>query len=40
MNEVGYRMKKLLLLISGGDCFGLNGVIRVVVKVVEYDGNW
>lgn len=33
-------MKKLLLLTSGGDCPGLNGVIRAVVKAAEHDGNW
>ena len=40
MNAVGHRMKKLLLLTSGGDCPGLNGVIRAVVKAAEHDGNW
>ena len=40
MKEVGNTMKKLLLLTSGGDCPGLNGVIRAVVKAAEHDGNW
>ncbi len=33
-------MKKLLLLTSGGDCPGLNGVIRAIVKAAAHDGNW
>jgi phosphofructokinase-like protein len=32
--------KKLLILTGGGDCPGLNAVIRAVVKSAQYDGNW
>jgi 6-phosphofructokinase 1 len=37
---VDNAMKKLLLLTSGGDCPGLNGVIRAIVKAAAHDGNW
>lgn len=30
--------KKLVILISGGDVLGMNVVIRVIVKIVEYYG--
>jgi len=33
-------MKKLLVLTGGGDCPGLNAVIRGVVKAARYEGNW
>jgi 6-phosphofructokinase 1 len=32
--------KKLLIMTGGGDCPGLNAVIRAVVKSAQYDGNW
>jgi len=32
--------KKLLIMTGGGDCPGLNAVIRAVVKSAESDGNW
>lgn len=32
--------KKLLIATGGGDCPGLNAVIRAVVKSAEKDGNW
>ena len=33
-------MKKLLVLTGGGDCPGLNAVIRGIVKAARYEGNW
>ena len=33
-------MKKLLLITGGGDCPGLNAVIRSVVKAAESSGKW
>ncbi len=32
--------KKILVLTGGGDCPGLNAVIRAIVKSAENDGNW
>jgi phosphofructokinase-like protein len=32
--------KKLLICTGGGDCPGLNAVIRAVVKRADQDGNW
>ena len=32
--------KKLLLVTGGGDCPGLNAVIRAVVKCAEKNGEW
>ncbi len=33
-------MKKLLVLTGGGDCPGLNAVIRGIVKAARYEGKW
>ena len=33
-------MKKLLVLTGGGDCPGLNAVIRGIVKAAIYEGKW
>jgi 6-phosphofructokinase 1 len=33
-------MKKLLITTGGGDCPGLNAVIRAIVKSAYSDGNW
>ncbi len=33
-------MKKLLVLTGGGDCPGLNAVIRAIVKSATLDGGW
>ena len=33
-------MKKLLILTGGGDCPGLNAVIRAVVKRASHEGDW
>lgn len=34
------KKKKLLILTGGGDCPGLNAVIRGIVKSAKQDGNW
>jgi len=33
-------MKKLLVLTGGGDCPGLNAVIRGIAKAARYEGKW
>jgi len=33
-------MKKLLVSTGGGDCPGLNAVIRGIVKRANQEGNW
>ncbi|MBT8231210.1 MAG: 6-phosphofructokinase, partial [Saprospiraceae bacterium] len=32
--------KKLLILTGGGDCPGLNAVIRAIVKTAKKNGAW
>lgn len=34
------KKKKLLVATGGGDCPGLNAVIRAIVKAAKKDGNW
>ena len=34
------KKKKLLVLTGGGDCPGLNAVIRAIVKSAEIKGGW
>ena len=38
MSEKPY--KKLLVLTGGGDCPGLNAVIRAIVKRAHHEGDW
>ncbi|TAK47969.1 MAG: ATP-dependent 6-phosphofructokinase [Saprospiraceae bacterium] len=33
-------MKKILIATGGGDCPGLNAVIRAIAKAAKTDGNW
>jgi ATP-dependent phosphofructokinase / diphosphate-dependent phosphofructokinase len=33
-------MKKILIATGGGDCPGLNAVIRAIAKAAKIDGNW
>ena len=33
-------MKKVLVATGGGDCPGLNAVIRAIVKRAESEGTW
>lgn len=40
MNEAVNAMKKLLLVTGGGDCPGLNAIIRSVVKTAEKNSDW